>query len=702
MSATDPAEPSAAAHYRRANELMGLGRWADALAAYEEALALDPRMAKACCNRGVALGRLGRHEDALASYQRALDIEPGDALAHYNVGALQRMLGRGGQALESYDRAVALRPEYAEAHFNRAILLHELGRPDGVISGLQRALALNPALESDYAWFATGCAHQQLSQWEAALAAFERCLALRADHAQARFHHAEVLRALGRSDAALAGFEATLQADPAHLGALQQHGFVLHEQKRYVEAIADFDRALAAKPDLEYLAGVRRYTKMLVCDWEGLPEDIARLSAAIRAGQRAAPPFSLLALLDSPALLRRATETWAADDCPPDPALGPCPRPTAAPRIRVGYFSADFRMHPVSLLMAGVFEAHDRARFETTAFAFGPRAGDEMRARLQGAFGRFIDVRERSDAEVATLARELGIDIAVDLGGFTEFNRTRIFALRAAPVQLGYLGFLGTMGVPYMDYLVAADSLVPAAARAHYAEKLIELPVYHANDARHIAPGRVPSRAELGIPEGAFVYACCNSNYKIMPATFDSWMRILGRVPGSVLFLTADHPAATANLRLEAGRRGIDPARIIFGQRVLVADYLARYRVMDVFLDTLPYNAGTTASDALWSGVPVVTRRGETFPARVAASLVESLGLPGLVAATAQQYEDTAVALALEPQRLAAARAQLAQQRDVAPLFSARLFTRHLESAYEAIHARSCAGLDPVDIRIPA
>jgi predicted O-linked N-acetylglucosamine transferase (SPINDLY family) len=679
---------------------MAGGRWADALGGYDAALDLDPQMSKAWCNRGVALGRLGRLEDALASYQRAVDAEPGDALAWFNIGALQRQLGRGAAALAGYDRALALRPDYAEAHFNRAALLHELGQSAGVISGFARALELNPALASDHAWFATGYAHRQLCQWDAALAAFGRCLALRADHVGALFHRGEVLRALGRPDEALASLDAALRADPAHAGALQQRGFVLHEQKRFVEAIESFNRALAVQPDLDYLAGIRRHAQMLVCDWQDLPQDIARLSAAIGAGRRAALPFGLLALLDSPALLRKAAATWAADDCPPVAAPGPLPLPAAGPKVRVGYFSADFRLHPVSLLMAGVFAAHDRARFEITAFAFGPRADDAMRTRLKGCVDRFLDVRERSDAEVVALARDLQLDIAVDLGGFTEFNRARIFALRAAPVQLGYLGFLGTMGVSYMDYLVAAGSVIAPAAREHYTEKIIELPVYHSNDARHIAPAPTPTRAELGVPEGAFVYACCNASYKIMPATFDSWMRILGRVPGSVLFLTDDHPAAVANLRLEAGRRGIDPARIIFGRRVLVSDYLARYRTMNVFLDTLPYNAGTTASDALWSGLPVVTRRGESFAARVAASLVESLGLPELVTATAQEYEDLAVALAREPQRLAAVRARLAQQRDVAPLFNPPLFTRHLESAFEAIHARCRAGLEPADIAI--
>jgi predicted O-linked N-acetylglucosamine transferase (SPINDLY family) len=691
-----PAEAGAPLHYQRANEHMGQGRWEAALAEYDRAIALDGGLAKAHCNRGVALLRLNRRDEALASYDRAIQLNPGDALSYFNRAALQRMLGDGESALASYDQAIARRIDYGEAHFNRAVLLLELKRWELAIAGFRQAMALNETFRGDYAWFSIGSAQLELGQWQAALDSMDRAIALRGDFAEAHYLRGTILNALSRSEEAIASFNRAIGLNPDHALALQNLGTTLHNLKRHEEAIASYDRAFALRPDLKYLPGIRRYARMQICDWSNLETDLAELSDGIRNLLPVSPPFTLLALLDSAPLLRTGAQIWAADVCPPSDELGPCLRPAASNKIRVGYFSADFRLHPVALLTAGVFEAHDRSKFDITAFAFGPKAEDAMRTRLERAFDRFIDVGERSDAEVAKLARSLNIDIAVDLGGFTEFSRARIFSMRAAPLQVGYIGYLGTMNVPFMDYLVADATIIPAADQRDYSEKIIYLPVYHANDARHIAPGRAPSREELGIRPGAFVFACCNSNYKIMPATFDGWMRILGRVDGSILFLTSDNPAAERNLRLEAARRDIDPGRLVFGKRLLISDYLARYAALDLFLDTLPYNAGTTASDALWAGLPVITRPGGTFPGRVAASLLKAVGLPELIAATQADYEELAVQLATDPERMTRLRRKLEQLRASALLFNTRQFTSHVESAYARIHARYLSGL-PAD-----
>jgi predicted O-linked N-acetylglucosamine transferase (SPINDLY family) len=688
-----PAAAGALDYYKRANEHMAQARWELALAEYDRAIAMDGALAKAHCNRGVALAHLNRQGEALASYDRAIELNPEDALTYFNRASLQRMLGDGESALLSYDHAIARRADYGEAHFNRAILLLELKRWEMAAAAFRQAMALNEAFSSDYAWYSIGSAQLELGQWRAALESMDRAIALRADYAEAHYQRGNILCALSRSEEAIASFNRAIGVKPDHAQALQNLGVALHTLKRYEEAIANYDRALALRPDLRYLPGICRYARMHICDWSNLDTDLAQLSDGIVSLLPVSPPFTLLALLDSAPLLRTGAKIWAADVCPASDELGPCPRPAASNKIRVGYFSADFRLHPVALLTAGVFEAHDRSKFEITAFAFGPKADDAMRTRLERAFDRFIDVGGKSDAEVAKLARGVNIDIAVDLGGFTEFSRPGIFSLRAAPLQVGYIGYLGTMNVPFMDYLVADATIIPATDQRNYSEKIIYLPVYHANDARHIAVGRPASRAELGFPPGAFVFACCNSNYKIMPQTFDSWMRILGRVDGSILFLTSDNPVAERNLRMEAARRGVDPGRIVFGKRLLLSDYLARYAALDLFLDTLPYNAGTTASDALWAGLPVVTRPGGTFPGRVAASLLRAVGLPELIAATQADYEDLAVQLAMDPKRMTRLRGKLEQLRETALLFNTRLFTRHLESAYARVHARYQSGL---------
>jgi predicted O-linked N-acetylglucosamine transferase (SPINDLY family) len=390
-----------------------------------------------------------------------------------------------------------------------------------------------------------------------------------------------------------------------------------------------------------------------------------------------------------------AAEIWEREECPPDDALGTFAERLPGDKIRIGYFSADFRHHPVSLLTAELFETHDRSKFEVIAFAHGPKVNDSLRERLERAFDRFIDVGQRSDREVAETARHLGIDIAVDLGGYTEHARPKIFALRAAPIQMSYIGYLGTMGAPYMDYLLADSTTIPGEERQHYSEAIIYLPSYQVNDSTRPEVERTLAREELGLPAAGFVFSCFNANYKISPATFAVWMRILLRAEGSSLFLYAGNELAEQNFRKEAERCGVDPHRMVFGKYLAQEDYLARFRTMDLFLDTLPYNAGTTASDALWAGLPVLTCTGRAFAGRVAASLLKAIELPELITSTSEQYEEMAVLLAENPELLRKIKLKLAQNRLGTALFDTRLFTKHLELAYTRVHERHRAGLAP-------
>jgi predicted O-linked N-acetylglucosamine transferase (SPINDLY family) len=370
--------------------------------------------------------------------------------------------------------------------------------------------------------------------------------------------------------------------------------------------------------------------------------------------------------------------------------------------MRIGYFSADFREHAVSHLLAGLIEHHDRSRFEVTGFAFGREGNDAMTARLAAAFDAFVDVRTRSDSDVALLARELEIDVAVDLMGYTQEARPNIFAHRAAPVQVGFLGYPGTMGAPCFDYLVADATLIPGAGRQHYAEAIAYLPhSYQPNDRTRRIADRTPGRDELGLAGAGFVFCCFNNGYKILPATFDRWMRILGRVDGSVLWLLEDNEPAKQNLRREALRRGIRADRLVFAPLMPMPEHLARHRAADLFLDTWPYNAHTTASDALWAGLPVLTFPGDAFASRVAASLLYAAGLPELVADTAERYESLAAELATDPGRLAEIRRRLARNRDSAPLFDIRRYATHIEAAFTAMFERNQAGLPPAHHFVP-
>jgi predicted O-linked N-acetylglucosamine transferase (SPINDLY family) len=405
-------------------------------------------------------------------------------------------------------------------------------------------------------------------------------------------------------------------------------------------------------------------------------------------------PFPLLALLESGLLHRKAAELYVREEGPPSHARPAIRARARHDRIRIGYFSADFRDHPVATLAAELFETHDRSRFETTAFSFGPDTQDTMRRRMERAFDRFIDVRGSSNEDIALLARSLEIDIAVDLMAFTAECRPQIFALRAAPVQVNFLGYPGTMGAPYMDYLVADRTLIPEGSRSHYSEKIIYLPhSYQVNDAKRPVADVSFTREDLGLPPAGFVFCSFNNSYKITPDTFDSWMRILRRVEGSVLWLLEDNASVANNLRREAVRRDVQAERLIFARRVPMPEHLARLRAGDLFIDTLPYNAHTTASEALWVGLPVVTCLGETFAGRVAASLLQAIGLPELIAANRDQFVELVVELATDVQRLAKVRQKLADNRLTTPLFDARLFAKHIEAAYTLIDERYHAGL---------
>jgi predicted O-linked N-acetylglucosamine transferase (SPINDLY family) len=650
--------------YKRANALNRLGRLDASLADYDQSIALDPAHARALCNRGAVLEKLGRWQESLASYDRAIALDPRDFLAHYNRGSALKELDRFDEALSSYDRAIALKSNFVEAHINRGNVLVELNRQAAAIESYDRAIAMEPR------------------------------------HAEAFHGRGLALSALKRFEEAVVEYERAIELRPSYTEAYHGLGLALTNLKRFDRAIASVERALALDPDRKFLLGTSCATKMQACRWDSFDSDLLLIARGVQFGKAVCSPMTFASLLDSPALHRSAAESWIREQARPNEALGAIPGRPRSGRIRIGYFSADFGAHPVSLLAAGLFESHDRRKFEVSAFAFGPEVHDAVRARLVRAFDRFEDVRERSDREVAALARDRGIDIAVDLNGFTEYCRTKIFALRAAPIQVNYLGYPGTMGAKYMDYLVADRTLIPRAHQDQYAEKIIYLPdSFIPFDSSYAIADKTFTRQELGLPSDAFVFCCFNNAFKITPPIFDSWMRILGRAENSVLWLSQANATAVANLRNEALRRGIDPHRLIFAERwASLPEHLARLRVAGLFLDTLPYNAHATALDALWAGLPVLTRAGQGFAARVAASLLRTVGLAPLITESSAQYEDSAVELATEPARLAELRALLARSRSTAALFDTERYTRNLEAAFQQIYDRYHSDAPPCHI----
>jgi predicted O-linked N-acetylglucosamine transferase (SPINDLY family) len=682
---------------REAQALHRAGRIHEAHALCLRVLQQQPRQSEALTLLGIIAAQTGDLQRAVALFDEVLLLDPRSFAAHNNRGNALLGLRQPAAALASYEAAIGLQPRHAPAHHGRGKALFELRRYEAAIASHDAAIGLRPDYAAAYADRAV--ALLETSRWEAALASLDAALALAPGHPGAWYLRANALYSLGRFAAALESYDKAIALEPGNARAWHNRGNALFMLERAAAAVASYDEALARDPNMRSTPGARLHARMHLADWRDFAPEVARLTAAIERDEAASNPFALLALCDSPPLQRRAARAWVREHYPSRGAL--LPAPGRREKLRLGYFSAEFHGHATASLTAELFETHDRSRFELTAFSLGPDRRDGQRRRLEAAFDRFLDVRAQSDAEIAGLARNLGIDIAIDLGGFTRGGRPGIFALRAAPVQVSYLGYLGTMSADYMDYLIADEILVPATHQRHYAEKLVYLPSYQVNDSKRPIAARRFGRVELGLPPAGFVFCCFNSTYKITPDTFASWMRILGRVPGSVLFLLGDGGPVEENLRREAGERGIEPQRLVFGGRLAAPEYLARYRAADLCLDTRPYNGGTTASDALWAGLPVLTCMGAAFASRVGASLLQAVGLPELITSTPERYEELAVELAGQPRLLAGIKAKLAGDLRMTPLFDTAAAARHLEAAYASMAARQEAGLAPEHIRVP-
>lgn len=678
-----PADPQA--HASLGYALSALKRFDESEASYGCAVALNPSFAEAHYSRGVMRDALQRYEDAAASYDAAIRIKPDYAAAHANRGAALCDLQRFEEALESLQTAIALAPNNAFAHYNRGNSLVGLKRYEDAVASYDAAIALMPG--HLLAHNNRGIALTELERHAEALASFDKIILLAPGYAEAHVNRAIVLSNLCDFEGALLAFDRAIAIAPQSAKAHYGRAVALNALKRYAAALESYLQTFALAPDSPFLLGKIVHMKMAICDWNGLDELIAHLEAGITRGERVSPPFQILPFSESPSLQRRASEIYVAEALALSSALPPIAKYERRERIRLAYFSADFHDHATALLMANVFELHSRAQFEITAFSFGPETNDPVRQRLRHAFDNFVDVRNLPDKEVAMLARSLEIDIAVDLKGYTGGERHRIFAHRAAPIQVAYLGYPGTMGAPYMDYLIADEMIIPRTDWAHYTEKVVALPnSYQANGADRLIAKETPSRAKVGLPQDAFVFCSFNNNFKITPATFDRWMDILRKAESAVLWLLEDNAKAAANLKAEAALRGVAPERLVFSARTSLPNHLARHRLADLFLDTYPYNAHTTASDALWAGLPVLTLIGPTFPGRVAASLLKAVDLPELITTTAADYESLALLMAREPARVAAIKDKLARNLSTTPLYDAPRFAKALEAAYVAMY----------------
>ena len=566
------------------------------------------------------------------------------------------------EALKMFDRSIKLAPDNWLSHSNRGNTLKDLDRLNDALKSYERAIALRP----DYAEAHNNMGNllQELNQLEKAIESYDRAITFQPNYAEAYSNAGNALKGLNLLDLALIAYEKGME-----LGGGQS-----------------------------LILGTYLDCKMQLCDWKGISAQLNQVENGEIERMELFYPFHLLAICQSPYVIKKITQEYMAKKHPIRFDLGNIPKNAPAKKIRLGYFSPDFRNHAVSFLIAGMIEAHDKTRFELFAFSMSENKDDEMHNRLKESFDQFIDIASKGDKEVASLSRELSIDIAIDLAGITKDARPSIFAYGAAPIQIGYIGYLGTMAAPYIDYIVADKSIIPTELQDAYSEKIIYLPNYQANDPKRKIAEKIFTREDFGLPSQGVIYCCFNNSFKITSAILDSWALILRSVEGSVIFLHAENMTVRKNLLIEFEVRGIDDSKIIFTERLPREEYLARFRIADLFLDTSPYNAGATASDALWAGLPVLTFTGKSFSSRMGSSLLNSIGLSELVGSNQQEYESIAIDLGKNIEKLEEIKGRLAKNRLTMPLFDVILFTRNLEAAYEKVYARYQDGLLPEHI----
>jgi len=654
------------AHYCLGDTFLGLGKFDDAIKNYEIALSIKPELTEAHNNLGIAFKELGKLDNALKCYQMALNINPNYAEALLNIGLIHHKQGQFDKSIQCYLKTLIIRPDYAEAHNNLGNALMDLGQLVEAVKNYKIAISINP------------------------------------NYAQAYNNLATALNMLGHQTDADKNYKTAISIKPDYASAYANYAELLTDLKQFNEALTNYKYATELNPNIDFALGNFLHTKMHLCIWDNLSIYLEEIKEKIINRKKVIDPFSLLALIDDPELQQIATDTYVNEKHPKIHYLPKLKINPQHKKIRLGYFSADFRDHPVSALTAELYEAHDREKFEIFAFSFGSDTNDEMNLRIKAGVDNFYDVRTMSHKDVVNLSRSMEVDIAINLGGFTKDSRTGIFALQAAPIQVNYLGYPGTMGSDYMDYLIADHKLIPKEKQYCYSEKIVYLPnSFMVNDTKHKISKRVFSRQELGLPRDGFIFCCFNNHYKITPNVFALWMRILSEVDGSILWLPEGNSIANNNLKIEAKKNNIDENRIIFAPRLnRREEHLNRIQLADLFLDTTPYNAHATTSDALQMGLPVLTFEGNSFVSRVASSLINSVNLPELITTTLEQYESLAIQLAKNPEELKTIKEKLVDNLPSSPLYDTAMYTQHIESAYLKMYERLNKDLDPDHIYV--
>ena len=564
---------------------------------------------------------------------------------------------------------------------------------------INKAIKINPNFAEAYN--EQGNALNELKQLKLSIKSYDQAIKLNPKYTDAYYNKGLALHELKRIELAIENYDQAIKINPNHVYSHNNKGYALQKLKKIEASIESFYNVLKINPNFDFLLGELVHAKNKLCDWNSFNKDLETLKNKINEKKKSSTPFPVLQLYDSPSIQKNTAEIYVKEKFYKEKILNPISIVKKNKKIRLGYYSADFYNHAMSYLLAGLFKQHDKSKFELFAFSFGPEKNDEMSKKIPNYFNDFVKVNFKTDKEIAEISRNLKIDIAIDLLCFTTNNRMGIFSERCAPIQVNYLGYPGTSGANFIDYIIADKILIPKESQKYYSEKIIYLPnTYQARDSSLKISDKIFKREELGLPKNAFVFCCFNQNNKITPNIFDIWMRILKTVDKSVLWLLEDNSIAVKNLRKEAKKRKIDPKRIIFAKRMSMTNHFARHKCADLFIDTFPYGAHTTCSDSLWAGLPIVTLMGKSFASRVGGSLLNAINLEELITITEKEYEKLIMELANNSYRLKEIRNKLHKNRFTEPLFDTKLYTKNIELAYTKIYEKHLNKLPAKNIDI--
>lgn len=674
------------------------GRSSKAVKIYERLIRQAPNDLRCVFSLALLHAQQGNLNAAIPLFRRAATIRPEDLDVRYNLAVALSMSGEHEEAVQNYESILKTHPEHAAARNNYATTLLQSGRFAEALKQYDEAIRRSPTVPQAYN--NRGMALQGLKRFEDALRDYDKAIALNPNFPEAYVNRGNTLANLRRPDDALADFDKAIALRPDFADAYKNAGNIHSMRGSYKLALAAYDRALSLRGGDSEAGSMRLSAKMHLCDWSNIETEWLELLAGVKRGLPIYP-FVTLAASSSPDEQFQCARLFSKANFPVAEKPVWHGQIYSHERIRVAYLSGDFREHAVANLAAGLFERHDRSRFEVTGLSFGADQESPLRQRIAGAFEHFIDVRHNSDQDIADLIRNREIDIVIDLMGYTQNARSGILAKRPAPIQVSYLGFLGTMGADFIDYIIADKVALPFDQQRYFSEKIVHLPnCFLVNDDRLRIGSHTPSRNDVGLPSEGFVFCSFNNSYKLTRAMFELWMRLLHAVDGSVLWLAEANAEMALNLQRAARRCNVDPSRLVFAPRIPLAEHLARQRLADLFLDTAPYNAGATAAAALWSGVPVLTVLGKTFVGRMAASMLHAIGLPELAAGSLSDYEALASTIATDPEFCASLKGKLARNHETSPLFDTARVARHIEAAYEAMSQAYRHGRPPERLEV--